>query len=93
MNVARLRRLGNARKAAKREYDRAHSDALDVLVDELAGDDDANVAEAARLIGVTRRTVYNALDRAVYNAEREARDNGAAPPAPAPHDTDRRTTR
>lgn len=91
MNVERLATVGAVRQAAKSRYDRAHAKALEVLVEELDPwqSGEGNVAEAARLIGVTRRTVYLALERAgLALAEREAHHNGGAP-APAPHDDDR----
>lgn len=60
MNLARLSTLGARRRAALRRYEDAHELALEAALEELngSGDGDANVSQAARLVGVTRRTIY-----------------------------------
>lgn len=62
MNVERLKAAGVRRARTRTEAKAAYAHALDVVLEELAGDT-TNVAEAARLANVARQTVYNELER------------------------------
>lgn len=84
MNVARLERLGERRSATRGIADRVHRDTLDAILEELSGDA-SNAAQAARLTGVARATIYNELAR-----RQQTRDElePAGAPATPPHDDD-----
>jgi transcriptional regulator of acetoin/glycerol metabolism len=82
--AAALRSNGRTRTDALARADRALDEGADLVLAADARGEDVNLAEAARLLGVTRATLYARI------AKRRALAPvvGSDAPAPAPADTD-----
>lgn len=88
MNLQRIDQAGERRLHALKAFERAHRDALDVVVEEVSkATNGANITAAADLLGVSRQTIYNELGRRQEVADALG-SNGAPPPPSADPDTD-----